>query len=59
VAKRRDYPLEHRNNFIIAGILQMGISSSYIRSLIKRGFSVEYLVTKSVAEYIEKRKLYK
>lgn len=59
VAKRRDYPLEHRNNFIIAGILQMGISSSYIRSLIKKGFSVEYLVTKSVAEYIEKRKLYK
>jgi nicotinate-nucleotide adenylyltransferase len=59
VAKRRDYPLARKDNFIIVGILQMGISSSYIRSLIKKGFSVKYLVTEKVAEYIKKNKLYK
>jgi len=59
VAKRRAYPLEKKSRFIILDIVQMGISSSYIRGLIKKGFSVKYLVTDRVAEYIEKHKLYK
>jgi nicotinate-nucleotide adenylyltransferase len=59
VAKRRAYPLKTINRFIIAQIVQMGISSSYIRGLIKKGFSVKYLVPDSVAEYIGKHKLYK
>jgi len=59
VAKRRAYPLETKNRFIIAQIVQMGISSSYIRGLIKKGFSVKYLVIDSVAKYIERHKLYK
>lgn len=59
VAKRRDYPLGKKGNYWVVGILQMGISSSYIRSLIKRRFGVKYLVTDKVARYIEKHKLYK
>ena len=59
VAKRRAYPLEKKNRFIVVDIVQMGISSSYIRGLIKKGFSVKYLVTDSVAKYIEQHKLYK
>lgn len=59
VAKRRAYPLERKTKFIVVDIVQMGISSSYIRTLIKRGFSVQYLVTENVARYIEKHKLYK
>jgi len=58
VAKRRDYPLEKSGNYWAVGILQMGISSSYIRNLIKERFSVKYLVTDKVARYIEKNKLY-
>jgi nicotinate-nucleotide adenylyltransferase len=59
VAKRRAYPLEHRNRFIVVNIVQMGISSSHIRGLIKKRFSVQYLVTDQVAQYIETHKLYK
>ena len=59
VAKRRDYPLEKKGNYWVVGILQMGISSSYIRSLIKRRFGIKYLVTDKVARYIEKHKLYR
>jgi nicotinate-nucleotide adenylyltransferase len=59
VAKRRAFPLEKKNRFIIVDIVQMGISSSYIRGLIKKKFSVQYLVTDSVAQYIETHKLYK
>jgi nicotinate-nucleotide adenylyltransferase len=59
VARRRDYPLRREGDFWTVGILQMGISSSYIRSLIKRHFGVKYLVTDKVARYIEKHKLYK
>ena len=59
VAKRRAYPLKRRNRFIILNIVQMGISSSYIRGLIKKGLSPQYLVTDEVSEYIEKYKLYR
>ncbi|MEI8349105.1 MAG: nicotinate-nucleotide adenylyltransferase [Candidatus Omnitrophota bacterium] len=58
VAKRRAYPLEKKNNFIVVDIVQMGISSSHIRGLIKKGFSVKYLVTDQVARYIRKHRLY-
>lgn len=59
VAKRRDYPLNKTGDYWTVGILQMGISSSYIRGLIKRQFGVKYLVTDKVAGYIEKHKLYR
>lgn len=59
VAKRRAYPLKKRDRFIVLDIVQMGISSSHIRGLIKKGFSVKYLLTDSVAHYIEEHKLYK
>lgn len=59
VAKRRAYPLKKRDKFMVLNIVQMGIASSYIRGLIKKGFSVKYLVADSVAEYIEKHRLYR
>ncbi|MEM7816703.1 MAG: nicotinate (nicotinamide) nucleotide adenylyltransferase [Candidatus Aenigmatarchaeota archaeon] len=59
VAKRKEYPLRMRNNFIVLDIIHIGISSSYIRGLIKKGFSIKYLVPSRVEEYITKHKLYK
>ncbi|MDP2923017.1 MAG: nicotinate-nucleotide adenylyltransferase [Candidatus Omnitrophota bacterium] len=59
VAKRRAYPLKKRNRFIVLNIVQMGISSSHVRGLIKNGFSPKYLVPDNVAHYIKKHKLYK
>ncbi len=59
VAKRRAFPLKKKDTFITLNIVQMGIASSYIRGLIKKRFSVKYLVPDSVAKYIEKHKLYK
>ena len=59
VAKRRDYPLGKKGAYWTVGILQMGISSSYIRNLIKKRFSVKYLVTSRVARYIARHKLYR
>jgi len=59
VAKRRAYPLKRKNSFIVLNIVQMGIASSHIRGLIKKGFPVKYLVPDGVAEYIDKYKLYK
>lgn len=59
VAKRRAYPLRIKDNFIKLDIVEMGISSSYIRGLIKKGFSIKYLVSDNVFAYIEKYKLYK
>jgi nicotinate-nucleotide adenylyltransferase len=59
VAKRRAYPLKKKDSFIMLNIVQMGISSSHIRGLIRRGFCPKYLVTDKVAHYIEKHKLYK
>lgn len=59
VAKRRDYPLVKKGEFSVVGVLQMGISSSYIRGLIKKDFSIQYLVPKKVRQYIVKEKLYR
>jgi len=59
VAKRRDHPLTARGDFDTVVVLQMGISSSYIRGLIKKRFSVKYLVTDKVERYIEKNTLYR
>lgn len=58
VAKRRAYPLKKKNTFIVLDIVQMGIASSHIRGLIKKGFPVKYLVSDNVGQYIEKHKLY-
>jgi nicotinate-nucleotide adenylyltransferase len=58
VAKRRAYPLKRRDRFMVLNIVQMGIASSHIRGLIKKGFSIQYLVPEAVAEYIEKNRLY-
>ena len=59
VARRRAYPLKKRDGFLVVDIVQMGIASSYIRGLIKNGFSVKYLVPDAVRNYIEKHNLYK
>ncbi|MCM8787328.1 MAG: nicotinate-nucleotide adenylyltransferase [Candidatus Omnitrophica bacterium] len=59
VAKRKAYPLRIKNNFIVLDIVQVGISSSYIRGLIKKGFSIKYLVSPKVEKYITEHKLYK
>ena len=58
VAKRRAYPLKRKGNFVTLNIVQMGIASSYIRGLIKKGFSVQYLLPQEVSDYIFKHKLY-
>ncbi len=58
VAKRKNYPLKRRDGFIILDIVQMEISSSYVRNLIRKGFSIKYLVPEGVRGYIEKNKLY-
>lgn len=58
VAKRRDYPVRRKDNFTMLGILQMGISSSYVRGLIKKRLSPKYLVKDSVCAYIQRYKLY-
>ncbi len=59
VAKRRAHPLKKRDKFIVVNIVQMGISSSHIRGLLKKRFSIHYLVTNEVARYIKKNKLYR
>ncbi|MBU2504413.1 MAG: nicotinate-nucleotide adenylyltransferase [Candidatus Omnitrophota bacterium] len=59
VAKRRAYPLKIKDKFIKLDIVQMGISSSHIRGLIKKGLSINYFVPGNVLKYIQKYKLYK
>ena len=59
VAKRRAFPLKKKDKFIKLNIVQMGIASSYIRALIKKGFSVKYLLPREVSDYIAKHDLYK
>ncbi len=59
VACRNNYPLEEKSNFILLEIAQFYISSSQIRQLVKEGHSIRHLVKDSVADYIERHKLYK
>ncbi|MCK4810199.1 MAG: nicotinate (nicotinamide) nucleotide adenylyltransferase [Candidatus Omnitrophica bacterium] len=58
VASREAYPFSKRENFILMNILQINISSSLIRGLLQKGFSVKYLVHPDVEKYIKKNKLY-
>jgi nicotinate-nucleotide adenylyltransferase len=59
VGCRNNYPLKEKDNFILLDIAQFYISSSQIRELIKKGHSIRHLVKDSVADYVEKHKLYK
>jgi len=59
VAKRKSFPLKNKDNFIILKVTQIDVSSSYIRNLIKKGFSIKFLVPDPVIDYIEKHNLYK
>ena len=59
VANRENYPLGDKNDFIIADITQIDISSSQIRDMVREGESVEEFVKKNVLDYIDQHKLYK
>jgi len=59
VAHRENYPVKQGDNFIIANITQIDVSSSQIRKLIKRDRSIRYLVRDSIRDYIQEHKLYK
>ncbi len=58
VANRELYPFSKREEFILFDILQINISSSVIRGLIKKRFSIKYLVHPDAEMYIKKNKLY-
>jgi len=59
VACRNNHPLEEKSSFILLEIAQFYISSSKIRQLVKQGHCIRHLVKDSIADYIEKHKLYK
>jgi nicotinate-nucleotide adenylyltransferase len=59
VGRRSRHPLRKASGFRGVNITHIGVSSSQIRALIKRKFSIKYLVPEKVREYIEKNKLYK
>jgi len=59
VASRDKYPLKKEDDFIILDIIQINISSSQIRDLVKKGHCIRYLVPQTVASYIEELKLYR
>lgn len=46
------------NQFEVVDVEQLGINSSDVRSLIRKGLAFEGLVTYEVAEYIKQNKLY-
>ncbi|UCG35672.1 MAG: nicotinate-nucleotide adenylyltransferase [Candidatus Omnitrophota bacterium] len=59
VACRDKYPLKKQDDFIVLDIIQINISSSQIRGLVKKGHSIRYLVPEAVASYIEEHHLYR
>ena len=59
VGRRSRHPLKKVSGFRGVNITHIGVSSSQIRALIKKGFSIKYLVPEKVREYIEENKLYK
>lgn len=59
VAQRNHDPLKSGNDFILAEITQIHISSSFIREHLKEGRSVDYLVNDKVLDYINKHNLYR
>jgi nicotinate-nucleotide adenylyltransferase len=58
VAQRKEAPFKRGSDFISLDILQIGISSSLIRELLRQGLSIRYLVHPKVEEYIKKHNLY-
>jgi len=58
VAKREDYPLQTKSDFIILDITQIYISSSQIREKLSKQESVEGLVPEVIIKYIEDHNLY-
>jgi nicotinate-nucleotide adenylyltransferase len=58
VAIRDRFPIKKRKGFLCLNILQVDISSSLIRELIKKRFSIAYLVQRGVERYIKKHRLY-
>lgn len=56
--QRKESPLREKDDFIIADISPIDISSSRIREMIKRGESVKELIPKEVGEYIREHRLY-
>jgi len=59
VAKRDNHPLKEKDSFIIVKIVQVDISSSALRDMLKKGRSIKGLVKDGVVSYIEKHNLYK
>ncbi|MBU1121464.1 MAG: nicotinate (nicotinamide) nucleotide adenylyltransferase [Candidatus Omnitrophica bacterium] len=59
VAQRCDTPAEKKDDFIFVDIIQIGISSSKIRKMIKKGMKIKNLVRDEVLEYIENNNLYR
>jgi len=58
VARRENYPLQEKDNFMVMDITQVAISSSQIRQLAGEERSIRYFVRDSVAEYIRQQGLY-
>lgn len=58
-AHRENFPIRKKDDFIIANITQIDVSSSQIRKLIRRNRSIKYLVRDSIRDYIEQHNLYK
>lgn len=59
VARRKEHPLDSKDDFFVIDVTHIEISSSYIRQKIKKGESIQYFVPKAVAEYIEQHNLYR
>jgi nicotinate-nucleotide adenylyltransferase len=59
VAYRQKYPFERRRYLLPIKITQVALSSSQVRSRIKKGRSIHYLVPEKVAEYIKRHRLYR
>lgn len=59
VAQRQEAPAEKKDDFIFVDIIQIGISSSQIREMIKKGRIVKNLVRDNVWKYIEEHRLYR
>ncbi len=58
VAKRDDYPLKSKDDFIVVNITQIDSSSSQIRELIKQKKPIDKLVPAKVLEHIKKHNLF-
>ncbi|OPX28933.1 MAG: nicotinate (nicotinamide) nucleotide adenylyltransferase [Candidatus Omnitrophica bacterium 4484_171] len=58
VARRKSNPLKNSRGFIALDIINIEITSSLVRKIIKKGLSARYLLSKKVFDYIRRNKLY-